>query len=898
MLIKYFKTLFILFCVFIVVSIAVNYSKIYKQNLSTIKKIAILYEALLDVKSDMISLTNFTYKKKNNQIKKIYLDIEPSALEKSKFNITDINEYKNLFNNNIEKKYFKASLRFKKTDIPTNIKFRMRGKNKWHHRLEKPSLRLKLKKDNPYNLMRHINLTSPEGRSTIENYYPDHLSNKIGLVAHYGEMIELIINNQSFGIYHLHSREDESLIRINRRMPGPILVGQYLQEIWNIDDFKIINMESISNNQDIFKRMIEVINVDKKNLQWREISNIWGILSYNQFAKFFALNSLMSNVHNDYKHNHEFYFDPTKGKIEPIISDALCCGTLLYPRGRDRVSLKTFFNNERPYYETSVNQKTNPILNILLLDPTFYDLRIKFINKYLNEFSPKKQRKILEEIYKDIDDTVYKDNFKSYIIGAIGGWRFSKYSNFEYNQAKENLFLFNLERNKFLTERLKVNELRLRHLNLIEYPNKNFLKVEYKGHRSLILDSKIFPNTIKILDPSTGKLIKKKTKDIKIYTGLKIIRTKDKFVNIKQGNDIFHNHEYSPDFQTYIFEIENDIPNNVFFEKLFLDSINVKNIENIKWFDKEESSAKTITYNRHSLHIWKKKVNKITKIILGPGEIELKKNLIIDQEQELKILPNTKILIWPNISIFAKGKVNADGENGQIELKRKFEDKHWGNFSINGSKTNGSILKKIDISGGSFSNIHNISSSGMLSISWNKDITLSDIKISNNSLGDDTLHFSNSSGDISNLEISNCYGDCIDFDYSKYSLNNLVIEDSVNDGIDFMESNIEGTNIEISNSLDKGLSVGEASKIKLNNLTISNSNIGIAVKDKSKININNIKLLNNLVGVDIYKKNWRYGKEGEIYFENYEFVSNQVDISTIDLKSIKFKPRNIKVSIK
>ena len=870
MLIKYFKTLFILFCVFIVVSIAVNYSKIYAQKYSTIKKIAILYEALLDVKSDMISLTNFTYKKKNNQIKKIYLDIEPSSLEKSKFNINDSYKYEQLFkNDNFEKKYFKASLRFKKTDIPINIKFRMRGKNNWHHRLEKPSLRLKLKKDNPYNLMRHINLTSPEGRSTIENYYPDLLSNKIGLVSHYGEMIELIINNQSFGIYHLHSREDESLIRINRRMPGPILVGRRLQEIWNIDDFKIINMESISNNQDIFKKMIDVINVDKKNLQWREISNIWGILSYNQFAKFFALNSLMSNVHNDYRHNHEFYFDPTKGQIEPIISDAMCCGTFLYPRGRDRVSLKTFFNNERPYYETSVNQKTNPILNILLLDPTFYDLRIKFINKYLNEFSPKKQRKILEEIYKDIDDTVYKDNFKSYIVGAIGGWRFRKYSNFEYNQAKENLFFFNLERNKFLTERLKANELRLRHLNLIEYPNKNFLKVEYKGHRSLILDSKIFPNTIKILDPSSGKLIEKKTKDIKIYTGLEIIRTKDKFMNMKIGNDIFHNHEYSPDFQTYIFEIENDIPNNIFFEKLFLDSINVKNIKNIKWFDKEESSTKKITYNRHSLHIWKKKVNKIAKIILGPGEIELKKNLIIDQEQELKILPNTKILIWPNISIFAKG-----------------------------IKTDGSILKKINISGGSFSNIHNINSSGMLSISWNKDITLSDIKISNNSLGDDTLHFSNSSGYISNLDISNCYGDCIDFDYSKYSLNNLVIEDSVNDGIDFMESNIEGTNIKIANSLDKGLSVGEASKIKLNNLIISNSNIGIAVKDKSKININNIKLLNNLVGIDIYKKNWRYGKEGEIYLENYEFVSNQVDISTTDLKSIKFNPHNIKVSIK
>ena len=33
-----------------------------------------------------------------------------------------------------------------KNETPLNIEYRMRGKNHWHHRLEKPSLEIKTKK--------------------------------------------------------------------------------------------------------------------------------------------------------------------------------------------------------------------------------------------------------------------------------------------------------------------------------------------------------------------------------------------------------------------------------------------------------------------------------------------------------------------------------------------------------------------------------------------------------------------------------------------------------------------------------------------------------------------------------------------------------------------------------
>ena len=43
------------------------------------------------------------------------------------------------------------------------------------------------------------------------------------------------------------------------------------------------------------------------------------------------------------------------------------------------------------------------------------------------------------------------------------------------------------------------------------------------------------------------------------------------------------------------------------------------------------------------MHIWNKASDEVKKLVLGPGEVELKENLIISEKQELEILPNTLI---------------------------------------------------------------------------------------------------------------------------------------------------------------------------------------------------------------------------------------------------------------
>ena len=251
--------------------------------------------------------------------------------------------------------------------------------------------------------------------------------------------------------------------------------------------------------------------------------------------------------------------------------------------------------------------------------------------------------------------------------------------------------------------------------------------------------------------------------------------------------------------------------------------------------------------------------------------------------------------MWPGISIFSEGKVEILGDKAGVVITRKFKDKSWGNFSIIGKDSSSSFIKNTKINGGSISDLKNIIFSGMLSIFWNNNILLENVELYNNEIGDDTLHITKSSGTINNLKVSNCFSDCIDFDYSNYTINNLTSLNSINDGLDLMETKIKGKKLLFINALDKGISVGENSNLLAEDVIIKKSNIGIASKDNSRVNINNIGIYNCLVGVDTYRKNLRYSFPGTIKLVNQTFRENQVDISAENLAYIKFNYGNLNV---
>lgn len=201
----------IIILIFLLVSLLIfnNYKNLYKYrdfSYPKVLKIKLIYEFIFDTKTDIYRFFDGFFSNKNSidKIKKIYLDIENTGdLERAQ----NLWIQKTLLGKTEKNNYFSSNIRFNQDVNSTKkSKFRFRGKSDWHLRAEKPSLRIKLKDFETYNMMKHINLTFPEGRGVVENYYADLISKKLGLIAHYGELVELYINNINYGVYHLHSR--------------------------------------------------------------------------------------------------------------------------------------------------------------------------------------------------------------------------------------------------------------------------------------------------------------------------------------------------------------------------------------------------------------------------------------------------------------------------------------------------------------------------------------------------------------------------------------------------------------------------------------------------------------------------------------------------------------------
>ena len=131
-------------------------------------------------------------------------------------------------------------------------------------------------------------------------------------------------------------------------------------------------------------------------------------------------------------HNHLYYFDPSQGRIEPIISDVNGHGLLLYPSPRERFVLEY-----KPFVEVPLNGRNNPLLDIALRDPSFRHLRNKFLYEYLiKDGSFETQSKELQKIFNDIDPSVRRDRNKASIIETfVGFWRIP-YSNANMKNLK------------------------------------------------------------------------------------------------------------------------------------------------------------------------------------------------------------------------------------------------------------------------------------------------------------------------------------------------------------------------------------------------------------------------------------------------------------------------------
>lgn len=797
-----------------------------------------------------------------------------------------------------------AKLQYKQSHIKIDdpafsgkVLFRYRGGLPLHWLYDKKSIRVKLPPFNTYRNERRFDLINFPSMFTVLDWISYDMARSIGLLTPDYFPARVFINNTFNGLHFFLSSIDESFLRKNNRMPGSIYSGdtQFIADPFGVDfgigeqafivaggnglaalwtDERLWKKDASkdaasSNYRADLKKFFHTLE-EKNPLIFMQAFDTY--FEKQKFYLFWGLDKLVGSYHHDLFHNHRIYFDPYKGKFEPIEWDI------------------RFWSKDMPIPVTPLFKQIllNPILKYEH-DATIYQLWNKFSVEHISDKINDANNRIKDELAAD-PYRQYSDVNNKY-FGLDKGTPFSMD---EYTDSIKNLKQI----------------YKIRHLDIGKSLNNSlasYLIEEISAHQ-LQVTVAINGNSPVDFDPWTilpasihkdiglYRLYKDKTYPVlghvqvdRLYPGVAVTQYSDAEKMVIRPIS-FGNNKYTPSPLYYRYLIKGANSSDIVTSKELTgnNAITAK-VVTIKKVDTLADDSLT-----QSLHPWAllEQATAQTKnnTIILSGEIEVYYDHIYNKDQQVTILPGTVFKLYNNTSLYFYGKLTAKGTaTSKIVFKRMIAEEPWGSIVLQGKEASESYLSYLDISGGSVALRNLIHYPGQLNIHDVDAFTLEHCYIGNNSIGDDALHIAYSQGNVQDCKFYRTAFDAIDIDISDVSVSNSEFFDIGNDAIDLMNSKAMIDHINVVGSGDKCISVGEASQVTIQNSQLKNCQLGIAVKDQSTAEIKNIKFsLTSGNAIALYRKNPRYSKGGEIQGSQlFGITEKDIHVGDYSINNIK-----------
>jgi len=761
--------------------------------------------------------------------------------------------------------YFEAYMKI--SDDPGGIrkvKFRYRGDTNIHWLNEQKSLRIKLNK-NPYNLSLKFNLLNPPEHKTL---FVDSInygfSKKMGILSPDYYPCRVFLNSKYMGVYSYLDQVDESLLRKNKRMPGSIYAGdgapldnKNVSTLWKDEKYwkKVSsrNHEEKENRSDIIYFVNSINNTN--DVDYYKFVNDFIDDKYFQYI---AYENIVGGYHHDYDHNHKIYFDPYKGKFEPIQWD------LRNWKGKEQLE------KDISYY---------PLLHRIKMNPMLEEKRDKTLYSMLGDFNVesvcKKINKINNSIYRDLLSQGSRDNAITPKILDMKVISIPYSLNEMINEP--NILCSKLkERNKYLFELMNTSDVKYVVRNsqtsiselIFRVDGNSPVNIELTDFFNASLESDIYEDlNLNGKIDLEDRLVNKTNQTI--YPGRKKIpRLKYMFLGpYKTAN--------APLYYAYLSEEKFDGSQQTFTA---VNTITNKSIKVIY------SDFKLNINDSDSIHPWVLPAVQ-HKIVTLKERIIVDRDIIFDNKTVVNIEDGTTFLMDENASIYFYGKVTALGTKEKpIKFVAKNPNKPWGIVAVQGPATTGSIFEYVEFENGSIDTrnlIHYTSPFNIHDMDW---FEVRHCKIGKNYVGDDSMHIAYAKGIVDSCDFHDARSDGLDIDISDVSITNNIFYNSGNDGLDVMTTEMRASNNIFMNTGDKGISVGEWSKATVTDSLFLQTMIGLEIKDKSRVKADNLLFIDSgKKAINLYNKNKRYDEGGFLSAEKiYLFGNNKI---TADKKS-------------
>jgi len=839
---------------FIPIAILISMMMLYPMGAFSLKALADFYQyqTIVDPKMEL-SLPRFHYFLKNRVKKAEIKWFAPQALTDEQsllktFSITINQQLLKQLNANLpqsgKEHFVNAFLQISDEEKIKKIKLRYRGDNNYHWLYDKKSLRIKLRND-VYHMESSFNLINPSNMYSYRDVINYQLAKKLGLISPDCYPVRVKINGVYMGVYLYISQIDESILRKHKRMPGSIYYGDLpnqdiYENLWydelSWDKKASRNKEQKSNREDIQLLLQAVNHYDEAEFN----DFIETYLNQEAFIKFIALDRLLGSFHHDFVHNHKLYFDPYKGKFEPIAwdirfwSDFQQKDLSLYPLQLNFARI--------PKFDAQVDKLVYQMIN----DNSYQQLVFDY-------------QHIVDKIMPDLASDIYRDRAierKNIAEKTVS----EPFSLEQFKQLIENDKLMLKRRFSYLKHLYQQVDLsyQLTVLNNTDYK----VKLTIDGNNPVKMDLSLLQNVNVYLLQGKKKI--KQNESMILYADKKLVSNSQTLFDQRYwGADTV---QYFPKDYELMIEFKDDkrlAYHQLAKQMVFFNAITGKEVSAVL---KSPIKRERIQGKKYELSVEQEK----SQTIELSGEIEIIEDQIFDQNTKLVIKAGTKFNIAANKSLFFYGQVLAQGSAEKpIIFKAQQKDQHWGAIVVQGEKASGSRFNYMQIKDGSITKRHLIHYTSPFNLHDLNDFQVNHCLIGKNHIGDDAMHIAYAQGSMQNNQFINARSDGLDIDISQVILNNNLFLNSGNDGLDIMTTQLKAKNNVFINNQDKGISVGEWSKASIEQSYFQENYIAVEIKDDSITYLNNIFIKDSQhQAINLYHKNKRYKNGGTLVAKN------------------------------
>lgn len=751
------------------------------------------------------------------------------------------------------------------------VKSRYVGDNHWHWLYPQKSFKIKTRARDPIRDRRSFNLKNT-ATLVLEDSIANQMAIEIGLMAPDVFPIKLFVNGAYSGVHYWQDVADESLLRRFRRMPGSIYSGDGMPQkvsydadgvgriyaeakYWEKDASR--NAEQLTNREDLEALIATVNNPDA--VAFRMFADEH--LNLKAYARFTALDRLLGGQHHDYTHNHKIYFDPYKGRFEPIEWDFAWWQVwhriddfdhVLYP-------LLTCIRKQ-PEFELAIQQE----LYALLERWTPQAVRDR-IDASVANMRPA----LAADGFRDVRDHRSSDKLRLAHVHC------AHFSMAEFEQrVRDNKSGYG-NRHVFLLEKLSGSVL---HTKVTQRDNNTtHLALQSSGRVGQRLrqitattdapsvDLIIDRNRNGVFDAGERVIAKTQTEgglarfaiDELLLPGLtKTARP----AGSRVARGIFALGA-TPLRYSYLLRPSSGKIGSVEFTATNAVTDKPVAAQSVGSLRQLEPTV--------SLHPWDLPVSPDElQLVVGPGVITINEPMMLGPEISVVLLAGTTLRLAPNVSMEFRGKVTAIGtESDPIRIESAVKSKPWGTFALHGIGTKGSRFTHCEWRDGSTAELRMVLRTGMVSIIDSEDIRLHKCFIGKNHVGDDALHFAYiNGGEVRECKFDGARSDAFDMDICEgVHIVDCEFHHCGNDALDLMTSKVKVTNCYFHDTGDKGISVGEATTLHLSESKFERCVTGLEIKDSSVATVDaKTKLVDCQTGVNLYRKNPNYTDGGTI----------------------------------